>query len=77
MGAGVPLSTPAEESVTPPGNVPVLLKVGDGKPVAVTVKEPEVPTTKVVLAPLVIAGAWFTVCGTPADVLLAKLPSVA
>jgi len=35
--------------------------VGVGDLVAVTVNEPAVPTTKVVLLALVIAGAWFTV----------------
>jgi hypothetical protein len=75
--AGVPLSTPAELSVTPPGSAPVLLKVGAGKPVAVTLNDPGVPTWKVALLPLVMAGAWFTVWATPADVLVWKLPSPA
>jgi hypothetical protein len=57
----VPLSTPAELNVTPLGSDPVSLKVGAGYPVAVTVNEPEVPTVKVALFALVIAGAWFTV----------------
>jgi hypothetical protein len=48
-------------NVTPLGNVPVALTVGVGLPVAVTVKLPAVPTVNVVLAPLVIAGAWLTV----------------
>src|SRR5207245_7880099 len=47
--------------VTPEGNVPASLKVGAGKPVAVTVKLPAVPTVNVVLLALVMAGAWFTV----------------
>ena len=56
---GVPLSMPAEFKVTPLGSVPVSLKViVVGKPEAVTVNEPAVPVVKVVLAPLVIAGAW-------------------
>ena len=47
--AGVPDSTPAVAlRVTPLGRVPVSVKVGAGKPVAVTVKVPAVPTVKVV-----------------------------
>ena len=59
--AGVPLSAPAELNVTPLGKVPVSVNIGVGYPVAVTVNEPEVPTVKVVLLALVIAGAWPTV----------------
>jgi hypothetical protein len=59
--AGVPLRTPAELRVTPLGRMPVSLNVGAGNPVAVTVKEPAVPTAKVALFALVIAGAWSTV----------------
>jgi hypothetical protein len=44
-------------NVTPLGNVPVLVTEGVGLPVAVTVKLPAVPTTNVVLLPLVIAEA--------------------
>ena len=44
--------------VTPPGSVPVSVKVGAGKPVAVTVKVPAVPTVKVVALPEVMDGAW-------------------
>ena len=47
--------------MTPLGSVPVSLRVGIGKPVAVTVKLPAAPTVKVVLFALVIAGAWLTV----------------
>jgi len=36
--------------------VPVSLKVGWGRPVAVTVNEPAVPAVNVVLFPLVMAG---------------------
>jgi hypothetical protein len=54
---GLPASTPAEVSVTPEGRAPVSEKVGTGKPVAVTVKVSAEPTLKVVLDPLVIAGA--------------------
>src|SRR5260221_360588 len=56
--AGVPERTPvAGFSVTPEGSAPVTEKVGAGKPVAVTVKVPAFPVTKVVLLALVIAGA--------------------
>ena len=44
-------------NVTPVGNVPVSVRVGAGKPVAVTVKLLGVPTVKVVALALVIAGA--------------------
>jgi hypothetical protein len=47
--------------VTPLGKVPVSLNVGAGKPLAVTVNVPAVPTWKVVLLALVMAGTWFTV----------------
>src|SRR5215472_5970357 len=57
--AGVPLRTPVVVlNVTPVGSAPVSLNVGAGNPVAVTVKVPAVPTVKVVLFALVIAGAW-------------------
>jgi hypothetical protein len=60
--AGVPASTPvAEVNVTPLGNVLLVVIVGAGVPLAVTVNVPAVPTVKVVLVPLVKAGAWFTV----------------
>ena len=36
VAAGVPDSTPADESVTPEGRLPVKEKVGDGLPLAVT-----------------------------------------
>ena len=62
FAAGVPLSTPvAVLKVTPLGSVPLWLRVGAGKPVVVTVNDPAVPTLKVALFALVIAGAWFTV----------------
>jgi hypothetical protein len=62
FAAGVPLSTPvAALNVTPLGSVPLGLRVGAGKPVVVTVNDPAVPTLKVALFALVIAGAWFTV----------------
>jgi hypothetical protein len=63
--AGVPLSVPVplplSWNVTPLGKAPLSVMLGVGDPVAVTVKEPATPTWKVVLLPLVIAGAWFTV----------------
>jgi len=57
---GVPDKTPPEK-VTPVGRVPASVIVGVGEPVAVTVNVPAVPTTKVVLFALVMAGAWLTV----------------
>jgi len=57
LTVGVPLSTPAVLNVTPAGSAPVSLNVGAGVPVAVTVNVPAVPTVKVVLVELVIAGA--------------------
>ena len=75
--AGVPLSTPAVLRATPLGSAPVSEKVAAGKPVAVTVNDPAVPTLNVVLLALVMVGAWFTVCEIPADVLVAKLASPA
>jgi hypothetical protein len=58
--AGVPLSVPVpfplSLNVTPLGSAPVSLSEGVGLPVAVTVKLPAVPTVKVVLLALVIAG---------------------
>jgi hypothetical protein len=60
--AGVPLRTPVVVlNVTPVGSAPVSLNVGAGNPVAVTVKVPPVPTVKVVLLALVMAGGWPTV----------------
>ena len=60
--AGVPASTPvAAVKLTPEGNAPDSDSVGAGRPVAVTVKEPREPRTKVALLALVMAGAWFTV----------------
>ncbi len=53
--AGVPASAPiAAVNVTPVGNAPVSLRVGVGVPVAVTMKDPAVPTINVVLLLLVI-----------------------
>ena len=59
--AGVPLSTPVLAlNVTPLGSAPTSLSVGAGVPVAVTVNVPAVPTVKVVLLVLVMAGPSFT-----------------
>src|ERR1700691_617841 len=70
---GVPLSTSvAALNVTPLGSVPVSLSVGVGEPVAVTVNVPAVPTTKLVLFALVIAGALPTVS---VNVCTALLPT--
>jgi hypothetical protein len=56
--AGVPLRTSVELlKVTPLGNAPDSVIPGFGNPDAVTLNDPAVPTVKVVLAPLVIAGA--------------------
>lgn len=57
--AGVPLKTPVLESkVIPEGSDPPdSAKVGAGKPVAVTVKLPAVPTEKVVALAEVMEGA--------------------
>ena len=46
---------------TPVGSASVSLSAGIGKPVVVTVKDPAVPTVKLVLFALVIAGAAFAV----------------
>ena len=46
---------------TPFGSAPVSVKAGVGAPVVVTVKVPRTPTENVVLAPLVMTGAVFTV----------------
>ena len=51
-------------NATPAGNAPVADSVGVGRPVAVAVKVPEVPTANVVAPPLVMLGAsvvWLTV----------------
>ena len=57
LAAGVPLSTPAAREGHAAGQLPGLAeRVGAGKPVAVTVKLPAVPTVNVVLCALVIAG---------------------
>ena len=56
LSVAVPL--PLLVNVTPLGRAPLSLTVGVGEPVVVTVKLPDWPTVKVVLVPLVMAGAW-------------------
>lgn len=64
--AGVPLSTPVDVlKFTPFGTAPDSEKVVAGVPVAVTVNEPAVPTSKVRLFALVIAGGWPTEFAMP------------
>ena len=58
FGAGIPLSRPAAEKLTPAGSVPVSLNVNGGAPEAVTVNEPRLPTVNIVAAALVMASAW-------------------
>jgi hypothetical protein len=48
-------------NVTPDGRAPDFDKLGTGKPVAVTRKDPAVPTWNDAAAALVMDGAWFTV----------------
>ena len=62
---GVPLSVPVplplSTNVTPAGSAtPPIVRAAAGNPLVVTVKDPSVPTVNVVLAALVIAGAWLT-----------------
>src|SRR5271157_611600 len=59
LSVAVPL--PLSTNVTPPGKLPVSLRLACGKAVVVTVKLPAAPTMKVVLLALVMAGAWLTV----------------
>src|SRR3954453_11088109 len=59
--ARVAVPLPLSVKVTLAGRPPVSLRATlTGKPVVVTLNVPAAPTVKVVLAPLVIAGAWFT-----------------
>ena len=59
---GVPLSIPvAGLKVTSDGNAPDSVSVATGKPMSATEKLPPVPTEKVVLPALVMAGALSTV----------------
>ena len=51
------VKTPADVRVTPVGSVPVSVKVGAGKPVALNVNDPAVPVVNACVALLVIAGA--------------------
>ena len=54
--ARVAVPLPLSVKVTPVGSAPVLEIPAGGEPVVVTVKEPAVPTVKVVLLALVMAG---------------------
>ena len=74
-GAGVPLKTPFEPKVTPLGNDPVSVTDGVGLPVVVTVKLPAPPTTKVVEAALVIAGAFFAALIVRVKLCVAFVPT--
>ena len=66
----MPESTPPVR-VTPDGRAPMLLKVGAGKPCALRVSEPALPTVKVALFALVNDGASSTV---RVNVWVASLP---
>ena len=57
----VPDSRPADERVTPVGSAPDSVKVGAGKPEAVTVKLPAVPSVKVARSAEVMVGCASTV----------------
>lgn len=77
----VAVSSPSSLKLTPVGSAPVSDNDAVGVPELVTVNEPAVPTTKVVLGPLVIAGAWSTIVSaiptphvTAADALLESPP---
>jgi hypothetical protein len=81
--AGIPLIVPVPSwlsaKATIFGSEPVLLKVGVGFPVAVTVNVPLALTVKVVLVPLVIAEGEFTVtvvCAAAVAGVLAVLVTV-
>ena len=60
LAVGVPLNVPVplplSTKETPLGSAPVSLRDGVGKPEVVTVKDPAVPMTKVVLLALVKVG---------------------
>ena len=58
----MPESTPEVESVIPSGSFPeLILKIGEGKPLAIELNELMEPTLKVALSVDVMEGAWFTV----------------
>src|ERR1035438_7775561 len=59
LSVAVPL--PLSWNKTPFGSAPFSEIAGVGNPVVVTVNEPAVPTGKIVLFALVIAGVWLTV----------------
>jgi hypothetical protein len=54
----VPVPLPWYTNVTPPGRVPLSVRLAAGEPEVVTLKVPATPTVKVVLSALVIAGDW-------------------
>jgi hypothetical protein len=62
--------------VTPLGSAPDSDRVGDGLPVAVTVKVPEVPTPKEVEVALVNAGAAARTVSVPVPVLVVPVEVV-
>src|SRR5579862_7700879 len=57
----VAVPSPLLVKVTPEGSAPLLERVAAGYPVVVTVKLPELPTTRAALLADVMAGAWLTV----------------
>jgi hypothetical protein len=61
--------------VTPLGRAPVSVKVGVGVPVVVTENVPAVPTVKVVLLALVIAGAALDVLTVSVKACVAGVPT--
>ena len=74
--AGVPLNTPVDVlNETPLGSGPLSPSVGVGKPVAVTVKVPAVPSPNVVLLALRMAGAVSTPWMKFGEVLVMKFVS--
>jgi hypothetical protein len=57
----VPVPLPLSTNETPAGSAtPPRASAAAGNPLVVTVNDPSVPTVNVVLAALVIAGAWLT-----------------
>src|SRR5271169_3935767 len=57
----VAVPSPLLTRLTPEGSAPLSETVAVGKPVEVTVNEPEEPVVNVALEPEVMAGAWSTV----------------
>ena len=57
----VPVPSPLSTNCTPDGSAaPPIASVAAGNPLVVTVNDPAAPIENVVLAALVIAGAWWT-----------------